>query len=126
MITFVAVVATLVFSYISLVPLMLWFVFWFRGCTNTFTLLELTCAYGYSLSIFVPITLLWTINIRLFRYVLLIGGALLSGSVLTMSLEPIVKSDPSKTFKSSYIMLIFVIASHTLFGILFLIQYEKF
>ncbi|XP_015782908.1 protein YIPF1 [Tetranychus urticae] len=115
--------ASSVFSYTLFVPVLLWFFFWFRGCTITYTLFEIICAYGYSLSVYIPISFLWIIEIRLLQYILVIVGAFLSGSVLTMSFAPIVNSDPSQTFKTSYFMLLLIIGLHSLIAFSFLFYF---
>ena len=48
--------ATVVFCYSCLVPIALWAVFWWRGVQTTVTLLQLVCLYGYSLTVYIPIS----------------------------------------------------------------------
>lgn len=120
--TLVGLAATAVFSYITIVPILLWFFLWFRGCTS-YTLLETVCAYGYSLSVYIPISMLWIIHIEFLRYFLVILGAFLSGSVLVISFSPVVKSDPSSSFKSSYFILLLIIALHALVAFFFLFYF---
>lgn len=116
----VGLAASTVTTYTLGMPVALWFFFWFRGCSQTYTLLETICAYGYSLSVYVPISILWMFGIPLVQYVLVIIGALLSGSVLLLSFAPVVQSDPSKTVKLSYVVLIAIIAMHALVAFTFL------
>jgi hypothetical protein len=112
--------ATTIFTYVLAVPISLWFFFWFRGCSHSYTLFETICVYGYSLSIYVPISILFVINIRLIQLILVALGALLSGSVLVITFAPVVQSDPSKTIKSSYFVLILIILMHALLAFTFL------
>lgn len=116
----VGLAASTIFTYVLAVPIALWFFFWFRGCTTSYTLFETICVYGYSLSIYVPISILWVINIRIIQLILVAVGALLSGSVLVITFAPVVHSDPSKTIKSSYFILILIIVMHALLAIAFL------
>ncbi|RWS15999.1 hypothetical protein B4U79_15411 [Dinothrombium tinctorium] len=115
--------ASTVFTYTVCVPLFLWFFFWFRGCILTYTLFEMMCAYGYSISIYIPIAILWIINVRLIQYSSVIIGALLSGSVLTLSFAPVVQSDPAKTFKTSYFVLLLIVFLHALLAFAFLVYF---
>lgn len=97
---------SLVLSYVILMPVMLWFFFWFRGCTKYYTLTETICAYGYSLSIFIPISALLMLQNLALRYMIILSGAVLSGMVLLLSFLPIVKSDPNPG--GSHIILVIV------------------
>lgn len=116
----VGLAGTTIFSYVLIVPFTLWFFFWFRGCTVCYTLLETICAYGYSLSIYVPISILWVINIWSVQITFVVVGALLSGSVLFISFAPVVHSDPAKTVKLSYFILLLIVAMHALLAFSFL------
>jgi len=118
--TKVGLAASTIFTYVLAVPVCLWFLFWFRGCTANYSLLETICVYGYSLSIYVPISILWVINIRSFQLILLSIGAILSGSVLVLVFAPVVHSDPSKTIKTSYLILIIIILMHAFLAFAFL------
>ncbi|XP_054162026.1 protein YIPF1-like [Oppia nitens] len=118
--TKVGLAASTIFTYVLAVPVCLWFLFWFRGCVANYSLLETICIYGYSLSIYVPISILWVINIRLIQLILLSIGAILSGSVLVLTFAPVVQSDPSKTIKTSYLILIIIILIHAFLAFTFL------
>lgn len=48
--------STLVACYIILVPFAIYSVLWYRSATMQYAYLELLCAYGYSLPIFVPVS----------------------------------------------------------------------
>lgn len=97
---------SLVIFHVLVVPTILWIIFWLRGCTKYYTITETVCAYGYSLSIFVPLTALLVYQSIWFRYTLILIASGLSGSALTLSFLPIVKSDPNPT--SSHLILIIV------------------
>lgn len=98
--------ASVITFYITVVPTLLWFLFWSRGCAKYYTLIETVCAYGYSLSIFIPLAGLLMIQEIIFRYLVLILASLLSGLVLLMSFVPIVRSDPN--IASSHLILIII------------------
>lgn len=56
--------------------------------------LELLCLYGYSLSIFVPISVLWVIQISWLQWLLVAAGTLVSGYVIVSSVMPSLGQKP--------------------------------
>nr|CAG4642004.1 EOG090X0CJ3 [Eurycercus lamellatus] len=92
----VSISASTVFSYALLVPLILWaFLWWRRKQIQTqeedqqeaqLGLMEMISLYGYSLAIYIPISILWAIPYPWIQWTLVIVGAALSGSVLVLSL----------------------------------------
>ena len=55
-----------VFSYASLLPAGLYGFLWWAGqssSSTTISFLELVCLYGYSLTIYIPVSLLWLIQV---------------------------------------------------------------
>lgn len=116
--------ASTISTYTIAVPIALWLFFWFRGCTFTYSLLELICTYGYSLSVYVPLSIIWAlISLRSIQYVLVIVGAVMSGLVLLLSFTPVVNSDPSTTVKYSYLILLFILAIHAIVAFTFLVYF---
>lgn len=99
--------ASLVMFHVILLPIFLWFMFWFRGCTKYYTLTETICAYGYSLSIYVPLAALLMIQVTFIRCIVLMVASLLSGLVLVMSFMPSVSSDPRSGSSHFILVLIF-------------------
>lgn len=81
---------------VIVVPSLIWFTFWFRGCTRYYTLIETICAYGYSLSIFIPISGLLIIQQLTFRYIVIVLASFMSAITLVFSFLPIVQSEPGK------------------------------
>lgn len=52
----VTLAASAIFAYWWLVPTLLWGLLWWRKSRAGFTFLEMLCIYGYSLSIYIPIS----------------------------------------------------------------------
>lgn len=52
------------------------------------SLLTLICVYGYSLAIYIPVSILWVIQLSLLQWLLVITATFLSGSVLVLVLTP--------------------------------------
>ncbi|KRZ78608.1 Protein YIPF1 [Trichinella papuae] len=87
----ITLLAGVIFFYVFMFPLLLLIFSWWRKVTDMYTLVEVICAYGYSLTIYIPITLLWAIHIDWLRWILAFFGLFLSGSVLVISLWPVVR-----------------------------------
>jgi protein YIPF1/2 len=73
------------------------------------TFFVLLCIYGYSLTIFIPIALLWMIRIYWFQWILTIGSSLISGSILVITLWPTIQSDRTS---STILSVILVVLAH--------------
>ena len=114
---------TITFSYIILAPLILWSFCQWRRCSKLYTFIECICAYGYSLSLFIPVTILALINNRQIQFIFFASAAFLSGSVLLISFGPVVHSDPSRSFKFAYVMLIFILISHIVLALFYLYMF---
>ncbi|XP_057365263.1 protein YIPF1-like isoform X1 [Daphnia carinata] len=85
----VSISASTIFSYALLLPLVLWLLLWWRrkeGDQPSLGFIEIVSLYGYSLAIYIPISVLLTIPFPILQWTLVILGAALSGSVLVLSL----------------------------------------
>ncbi|KAM6394834.1 protein YIPF2 [Rhynochetos jubatus] len=89
----VTVAATLVYSYVGLVPLALWGFLRARGGAGGYSLVETVCAYGYSLSAYVPTAVLWLIPVAWLQWLLLALAVLLSAAVLAITFWPPARAD---------------------------------
>ncbi|XP_050402638.1 protein YIPF1 isoform X2 [Patella vulgata] len=105
----VSYAATAIFSYWWLIPLALYGLLWWRGTQSSlhYTFLEIICVYGYSLAIYVPISILWMIQVNWLQWLLVTIGAVLSGSVLLITFWPVVKED-AKQVALTVMALIFI------------------
>ncbi|XP_049290468.1 protein YIPF1 [Anopheles funestus] len=101
--------ATAIIMYTLLVPCALWgFLKWSirpseldmeeEEVVGSPSLLSLVCIYGYSLAIYIPVSVLWTIQVSLFQWLLVITGAFLSGFALLTILMPAVKKSKYSLF----------------------------
>ncbi|XP_074109478.1 protein YIPF1 [Cotesia typhae] len=66
--------------------------------THDLRILDLLCLYGYSLSIYIPVAILWTIQIGWFQWLLVGVASLMSGGVLLRCLIPLIKSKQKPLF----------------------------
>lgn len=93
----VSYAATTIFLYVTLIPSILWGLLkWsihvndiegLEGDTSPGAL-ELICIYGYSLFIYIPVSILWTIQISVLQWSLVLIATFVSGSVLLLTVMP--------------------------------------
>ncbi|PIC12618.1 hypothetical protein B9Z55_028280 [Caenorhabditis nigoni] len=88
--------STLIFLYVVIVPLLLYGLLWNRRSELLHPYVDLVCLYGYSLSIFIPVTFLWIVDIGWFRWALIFVSVGLSGTVLARAIWPAVQNDVNK------------------------------
>ncbi len=112
----VSLSAAIVFLYSTLVPSGLFAALWTgtpKELSSRLSLTELICIFGYCLAPFVPISLLWLIQISIVQWTLVLVSFVLSGGVLFLSIWPIV--DEFSTVKSKgYTIVALVLALHLL------------
>lgn len=61
-------------------------------------LLTLICLYGYSLGIYIPVSVLWVIQIFVLQWILVFGAALSTGAVLIIVLSPALQNSTKSIF----------------------------
>ncbi|TMW53020.1 hypothetical protein DOY81_001883 [Sarcophaga bullata] len=116
----VSVAATCIFVYVNLLPGALWALFKYslkplqegletENADYTPSLLALMCIYGYSMSIYIPVSILWVIQLSILQWLLVITAALLSGSVLIAVLTPALRNS-----KISLFLIIGILGAHFL------------
>ncbi|CAG9535036.1 unnamed protein product [Cercopithifilaria johnstoni] len=88
--------STIIFCYIVLIPFLLYSLFWYRKSCLQYSYLDILCAYGYSLSVFIPVSILWILQAQWFRWLLIFLSVTLSGSVLVNSIWSAIKNDRNK------------------------------
>ncbi|XP_063787359.1 protein YIPF2 [Pseudophryne corroboree] len=93
----VTVAGFAIYSYAWLVPLGLWgFLQWRKGVSQsvgTYSFMETVCVYGYSLSAFIPSTVLCVFPNEIFRWIILLVAMCLSGFVLILAFWPHIRKD---------------------------------
>ena len=119
----VSYASSAIITYVLLVPLALWAFLRYTVKNEEIdmdieespfipSLLSLLCLYGYSLAVYIPVSILWTIQYSLLQWLLVITGALLSGSVLVFTLMPALKNSKFSIFLTPGILgLHFVLAA---------------
>jgi len=71
---------TVVYSYVTLLPLLFWLLLRYYEASKK--LVDVICIYGYTLSAFVPISVLCVIPSNLLRWILVLGGGAVSAVFL--------------------------------------------
>lgn len=104
----VSYAATAIFLYITLIPFILWGLLkWSSQLSDVESLegedifpgtLELICIYGYSLFIYIPVSILWCIQINFLQWTLVLIATFISGSVLVLTIMPALRLSKHKMF----------------------------
>lgn len=98
----VSYAATAIVCYVWIVPLALWAALKWTTVndaqdeveiqtSNSPTMMSLFCLYGYSLSIYIPVAVLWTIQVSWLQWLFVLMAAFVSGAVLIFWLLPALK-----------------------------------
>lgn len=121
----VSLASTAVFSYTGLVPSCLYGYLWWAGQGGgslAVSFLELLCLYGYSITIYIPISILWLVCVKIgwLQWVLVLVGASLSGAVLFSTVWPQIRANSAKA--SGLVMLV-VVALHFLLASGFMLYF---
>lgn len=110
----VSYAATAIFIYITVIPSVLWGLLkWSIQVGNVEGLeedvapgaLELICIYGYSLFIYIPVSILWSIQVSFLQWTLLLLATFISSSVLLLTVMPVLRLSRHKLFLSFGILL---------------------
>jgi protein YIPF1/2 len=88
--------AAAIFTYWWLMPTLILLLTRWRNITTEMNFLEMLCIYGYSLFIYIPVSIIWLINVHWLQWIVVLVGALLSGNVLLMSFWPTFSQEPNK------------------------------
>ncbi|XP_041942975.1 protein YIPF2 [Alosa pseudoharengus] len=114
----VTIAAVVVFLYAWLVPLGVWgFLTWRKGNerqTSGYSFLETVCVYGYSLFIFIPTSILWSIPFEWVQWTLILIAMVISGSVLVLTFWPVVRDD---TKAAAFATVACIVVLHALLAI---------
>lgn len=114
----VSIAAVTVFLYAWLVPLGVWgFLTWRQSVERQisgYTFLETVCVYGYSLFIYIPTSILWTIPFNWLQWLLIVVAMVISGSMLVMTFWPAVRDDTKLT---AFATMAVIVSLHALLAV---------
>lgn len=123
----VSYAATTICLYVTLVPFVLWGLLKWSSQINdiegldenvTPGALELICIYGYSLFIYIPVSVLWSIQINLLQWLLVLIAAFISGSVLLLTLMPALRLS-----KHKFLLMLGIVSCHLLLAMGFMLYF---
>lgn len=123
----VSYAATTICLYVTLIPLALWGLLKWSSDINdldgledvsTPSTIELICIYGYSLFVYIPVSILWTIQVNWLQWALVLLAALISGSVLLLTLTPSLKLS-----RHRLILTVSIISCHLLLAAGFMLYF---
>lgn len=77
----------------------------FQEGVYTPSLLTLICIYGYSLGIYIPVSVLWLIQISVIQWLLVFSAALTTGAVLIIILSPALQNSSKSVFLISGVLI---------------------
>lgn len=89
----VTLASAAIFVYWWLMPTLLYGLLWWRGNQAGYLFSEIICIYGYSLAIYIPISILWVFPFYWLQWLLVMLGMALSGTVLVFTLWPSIRHD---------------------------------
>lgn len=101
--------SSLIASYVLIVPFIISTTLWYRKADIQYSFLEVVCAYGYSLAIFIPVSMLWVIDIAILRWALIFVSVALSGGVLVRTLAPAFAGDSNKIIALGSVIVVIVL-----------------
>ena len=116
--SFVTGATSLVFGYVLLLPAAIYSFLWYHRPTTglQYSFFDLLCAYGYSMAIFIPVSIICPLlPLNGARWALTLSSALLSGSVLVIALWATVRDDPNRLSSLGFVAAIF--AAHLLLAV---------
>ncbi|XP_023941775.1 protein YIPF1 [Bicyclus anynana] len=125
----VSYAASAILCYVWLVPLALWAALKWTStadsqdeietqASSSPSMISLFCLYGYSLSIYIPVAVLWTIQVSWLQWLFVLMAAFVSGAVLIFWLLPALK-------KSRYYLILIasILAFHFLLATGFMLYF---
>lgn len=95
-------------------PTFIYFFFRWHLKRIEYTFIELICIYGYSLTIFIPISIFWMIPLTWLQWLLTILGSLVSGSVLIVTFWPTINSEQKRL---NTLSMLIILLAHLLMAI---------
>jgi hypothetical protein len=116
--------ASAIFGYAFIFPFFISLVLYYSKIMCGFSTVELLTSYGYSLSIFIPISFVWMIPVEFIRWILVIVGAVISGSVVCLPIWAGLKEVMSNK-KIAYAILAIAVAANVALAVGFKLYFFK-
>nr|XP_009859347.1 protein YIPF1 isoform X2 [Ciona intestinalis] len=111
-----SIAAIMVYSYTFLIPLLIKGVLWWRKSSSNYSVVDIICTYGYSLFVFIPVSILLLVPSDPFDWIALSIAILLSGSCIAVSMWPALQDDSKKV---AVVFTAVLLILHTALGVTF-------
>jgi hypothetical protein len=110
-----------IYTYSFGMPFIVWGALKYFGCKPS--LLDTIGLYGYSLTVWLPISIINIVPSDILRWTLVMVGFAISGFFITRNLYPVISRADSKT---SRLLLIFIIVTHAAFALLLKLEFFSY
>jgi hypothetical protein len=114
--------AAAIFAYSWLMPSLLYILMRWQRSRAAYEFIEIFCVYGYSLSIYIPVSVLWLVNVWWIQWLLVIVAIVMSGSVLFTTFWPCFTEEGGNK-KVAIGAMVLIISFHALLGIGFMLYF---
>jgi hypothetical protein len=114
--------AAAIFAYSWLMPTVLYILMRWQKNRADYEFVEILCVYGYSLSIYIPVAILWLVNVSWIQWILVLVAVALSGTVLFTTFWPCFNEDGGSK-KVAIGAMALIISFHALLGIGFMLYF---
>ncbi|ESO08735.1 hypothetical protein HELRODRAFT_74671, partial [Helobdella robusta] len=107
-----------IYTYWLIMPSLIYGFLRWHGNQGNYFFSELVCLYGYSLFIYIPVSVLWLIPLIWLQWTLVLVGMCLSGVVLALNVWPSVREEKKKVSLS---LLACILLMHGLLAVGFMV-----
>lgn len=116
----VTIATAVIYAYWLIMPSIIFGILWCRKNQRGLMYSELICLFGYSLAIYIPISILWLVPFTWLRWILVTLGMFLSGCVLIINLFPAIRDENKQIAVFSSI---FIFIMHGLLAVAFMLYF---
>ena len=118
---FVPFAATLVYGVGLFIPFCLWLVC--RKLNPSSRIVDFVCLYGYSLTVFLPVTLLCSLDFELLRWILIVYATGSSAYFIFLNLDKVLISQVGENVKLRYALIGGTLIGHCLMGLYYRVYF---
>lgn len=103
-----SIAAIIIYGYVSVIPLLFKGFLMIKKIESNFSYMDIMCTYGYSMFIFIPLSMLLLIPSPYVDWILVSIAAVVSGLVIILSLNPIFETS-DKVSKLASLLVLFAL-----------------
>lgn len=116
----VTIATASIYTYWLLMPLLVYIFLRWRGNQEVCQLSELICVYGYSLSIYIPISILCLVPVYWLQWLFVMAGMAMSGIVLVFTMWTAIRGDRKQV---AVILVALVVIMHCTLAVGFMLYF---